>query len=208
MRDITPISSPRLHKPRPGPWRRTTQAALWYLPLIHVGCPALVPWPRPETRLKLPPAARGAGIALAAIGCWLTTAAVYTLVRYGDGTPAPHDPPKVFVTHGPYRYCRNPMELGNFLMLLGRSVCCGSLRTGVASLVFAVGTHAWVVLVEEPFLLRHFGSAYRAYQARVPRWGWTLPWLQRGEALHQRRRTSESTWEKSQSPRLDEPTCL
>ncbi len=67
------------------------------------------------------------------------------------------------------------MELGNFFMLLGRSIGSGSLRTAVASVVFAAATHLWVVLVEEPFLLRHFGTAYRVYQAHVPRWGWTLP---------------------------------
>lgn len=173
MNRVMPIPATRSAN-RSGHWTRTTRCALWYLPLIHFGYPALVPWPRPDARLAVPPSIRLVGRGLALLGCCLTTGSVYTLVRYGDGTPAPHDPPQVFVTHGPYQHCRNPMELGNFLTLLGRAIISGSLRTGVASVLFAVSIQAWIVLVEEPYLERHFGSSYRAYQQQVPRWGWRL----------------------------------
>src|SRR5215213_1194222 len=37
----------------------------------------------------------------------------------GRGTPAPIDPPKELVVAGFYRYVRNPMYVGIFLILLG-----------------------------------------------------------------------------------------
>lgn len=162
MRHTTPISSAQRDNQRPGPWQRTIRSAKLVFTADSCCLPSAGALARPETRVKISPLVRSAGVALAAVGCWLTSAAVYTLVRYGEGPPAPHDPSKIFVTHGPYRYCRNPMELGNFFMLLGRSIRSGSLRTAVASVVFAAATHLWVVFVEEPFLLHHFGSAYRS----------------------------------------------
>ncbi len=120
----------------------------------------------------MPRAIRLLGKAVAFSGGALTVTSVVTLVRYGQGTPAPHDPPQLFVSHGPYRFCRNPMELGNLLALLGRAIALGSPRLGLAAVMFAAATQVWVVLVEEPYLVRHFGDHYEHYRRQVPRWGW------------------------------------
>ncbi len=153
-------------------WMRTLKSAVWYLPLVHIGYPCVTGWPWARRARSMPPPARLVGIGLIVGGSALTGTSVYTLVHYGEGTPAPHDPPQRFVCRGPYQLCRNPMELGNLLMLLGRAVVVGSPAVGVASLLFGATVHLWIVLVEEPYLLRHFGLEYRTYQRRVSRWGW------------------------------------
>ncbi len=153
-------------------WLRTARSALWYLPLVHLGYPCFGGWPWSGRSFPMPAAIRIVGVALIGVGAALTGASVYTLVRYGEGTPAPHDPPQRFVCHGPYRRCRNPMELGNLLTLVGRALHAGSPALGVASALFALTVHAWIVLVEEPYMVRHFGLEYRTYQQHVSRWGW------------------------------------
>jgi protein-S-isoprenylcysteine O-methyltransferase Ste14 len=64
------------------------------------------------------------------------------------------------------------MELGNLLALLGRAIAFGSPRFTLATAIFAGATQVWVVLVEEPYLVRHFGATYVQYCQEVPRWGW------------------------------------
>ena len=62
---------------------------------------------------------RALGIALMAAGGTLAFACVATFVTRGEGTPAPFDPPRKFVAGGPYRFVRNPMYIGGFIVLLG-----------------------------------------------------------------------------------------
>jgi len=160
-------------------WKRTFRGGWWFLPLIHWGLPRLVPWPFRSAQLPLPQPVRWIGRVLLLLGSSLTGWAVVHMVHHGGGTPAPHDPPTVLMRDGPYRYSRNPMELGNILALVGRALTSGSPRLVLASLCFALGTHAWIVLIEEPYLYRHFGQHYRAYQHAVPRWGWRRPHSER-----------------------------
>src|SRR5260370_394626 len=62
---------------------------------------------------------RAFGIALMAAGGILAFACVATFVKHGEGTPAPFDPPRKFVAAGPYKFARNPMYLGGFIVLFG-----------------------------------------------------------------------------------------
>src|SRR5712671_4113254 len=62
---------------------------------------------------------RTLGIVLMAAGGTLASACVATFVTRGEGTPAPFDPPRNFVAAGPYRFVRNPMYIGGFIVLLG-----------------------------------------------------------------------------------------
>lgn len=181
MKRFDPAMPPPEAFPHRPLWLRTLKSGWWYLPLVHLAFPGLAGWPWARRAVPMPPALRLVGLALLTGGAALTSASVYTLVRYGQGTPAPHDPPRRFVCHGPYRLCRNPMELGNLLTLVGRTLLAGSPALAVACVLFASTVHAWVVLVEEPYLLRHFGREYHLYQESVPRWGWS-PRRHRGQA--------------------------
>lgn len=159
---------------RPPAWLRTLRDGWWYLPLVHLGFPWLIRWPRRLAPVPPPAPVRHAGRALSLLGALLTGWSLWTLIRHGQGTPLPYDPPQQFVCHGPYRHCRNPMELGNLLTLLGRALTRGCPRLALAGLLFAGCTHLWLVLAEEPYLLRRFGPRYQRYARAVPRWRWRL----------------------------------
>ena len=88
----------------------------------------------------------------------------------GRGTPAPIDPPKELVVTGFYRYVRNPMYVGIFLILLGHFLWFKSVSVLVYAVITFLTVHLFVTQYEEPTLKRTFGAAYEAYIQRVPRW--------------------------------------
>ena len=112
------------------------------------------------------------GIALAtlAAGGTLYAWCVWNFAVVGRATPAPIDAPKKLVTHGPYRFVRNPMYVGVFAVILGWA----GLFQSVAILRYAFGValccHLFVILWEEPHLRRAFGVEYENYCIRVGRW--------------------------------------
>ncbi|HXY96710.1 MAG TPA: isoprenylcysteine carboxylmethyltransferase family protein [Steroidobacteraceae bacterium] len=71
---------------------------------------------------------------------------------------------------GPYRVSRNPMYLGAGLILAGRYALWGSRTLIIYTLLFMIGFHLRVLLVEEPWARQRFGGEWDAYRARVPRW--------------------------------------
>ena len=78
--------------------------------------------------------------------------------------------PSALVARGIYGRVRHPMYVSLMLVLLGESLLFKSWRLlGYAS-VFAVGVHLFVVLYEEPRMVKRWGAAYLEYCRRVPRW--------------------------------------
>ena len=120
--------------------------------------------------VRLPGWMAGPGIALMVIGAALALACVATFVVRGRGTPAPFDAPRVFVATGPYRWVRNPMYIGGFLLLLGYALCAGSVAALLVALTMLVVVHLFAVLSEEPNLGRRFGVSYEEYKRSTPRW--------------------------------------
>lgn len=88
----------------------------------------------------------------------------------GRGTPSPTDPPKELVAVGFYRYVRNPMYVGIFLMLLGHFLWFKFLWLILYLVIVFVIVHSFVTLYEEPTLKRKFGAGYEEYLEKVPRW--------------------------------------
>ena len=73
------------------------------------------------------------------------------------------------VTTGPYRYVRNPLYLGNFLLSFG--VCLVANVYWLIA-VFVVGyffQYLSIIAVEESYLMESCGPVYQAYRDRVPR---------------------------------------
>lgn len=120
---------------------------------------------------------RVAGALLMAAGGALVLWCFAAFVSVGRGTPAPFDAPRFLVPEGPYRWVRNPMYLGAFLVLLGFGLWHRSLAMVLFVIPVALLFHAFVLFYEEPTLARRFGADYEAYRARVRRW---IPALPRG----------------------------
>jgi protein-S-isoprenylcysteine O-methyltransferase Ste14 len=120
------------------------------------------------------PAAIGAwqlaGMLLGVSGAALAVTCILTFVFVGRGTPAPFDPPRRLVVHGPYRLIRNPMYAGAGLALAGAALYYQSMSLLAYAAVFLVITHLFVVLYEEPTLRRTFARDYEEYCQRVGRW--------------------------------------
>jgi protein-S-isoprenylcysteine O-methyltransferase Ste14 len=119
-----------------------------------------------ETPARLAPV----GYPLLALGALLVLACLSLFVLRGRGTPAPFDPPRTFVAAGPYRYVRNPMYLGAWLLLAGFGLVRRSPSILLLSLALLLAAHLFVVLVEEPGLARRFGESYEAYRRTTNRW--------------------------------------
>jgi protein-S-isoprenylcysteine O-methyltransferase Ste14 len=113
---------------------------------------------------------RALGIALMAAGGTLAFACVATFVTRGEGTPAPFDPPRKFVAVGPYRFVRNPMYIGGFIVLLGFGLYEQSAAILLFTLPWLLSAHLVVALYEEPHLRSTFGAPYDMYCRSVHRW--------------------------------------
>ena len=104
------------------------------------------------------------------VGAALTMASVATFVVRGEGTPAPFDPPRAFVASGPYRWVRNPMYVGAFLLLAGYALCAASVAALLVAFAMLGAAMVFVLVYEERSLERRFGESYRAYRRATPRW--------------------------------------
>jgi len=158
---------------RPGDIRRfRLRAAATYWLLIPaavigggLGLDRLVDWPQwPHTR----PVLLAAGLLLGG-GCWLIRRATADFARYGQGTPAPQDPPRRLVTEGCYAWCRHPMWLGYDLAALGVVLLLRSWGTLLVAWPLLLALQIRFLKSREELLLqKRFGREYREYCRRVP----------------------------------------
>jgi len=88
----------------------------------------------------------------------------------GLGTPAPIGAPKNLVVNGLYRFVRNPMYVGVFLLIVSRAIFFWSLPIVLYLLFVMVCVNLFIHLYEEPHLRTIFGEQYLEYCRRVPRW--------------------------------------
>lgn len=168
---------------RVGAWRHARAIAL--LPFVNVALVpgallALFPMAPPQTGGAV--AASIAGTALVVSGLALVVHTVSLFVRFGAGTLAPWDPTRELVTAGAYRYSRNPMKAGLFLVLAGEALLTQSVALASWFACFALVNVLYIRLHEEPKLAKRFGAHYRDYCARVPRWWPVSVSLRRSEA--------------------------
>lgn len=89
---------------------------------------------------------------------------------FGNGTPAPWNPPKNFIVRGPYCYVRNPMMIGGFLILLSETLFFESGAIFIWLFFFIIVNFIYIPAFEEPGLERRFGDKYLEYKKHVPRW--------------------------------------
>lgn len=72
-------------------------------------------------------------------------------------------------TNGIYRISRNPMYMGYFIYFLGCVLLTHSTVLLLSLLVFQISTH-WIILSEERWCIRNFGSEYINYMIKVRRY--------------------------------------
>jgi protein-S-isoprenylcysteine O-methyltransferase Ste14 len=74
------------------------------------------------------------------------------------------------VTEGMFNHCRNPLYLGNILMLAGVGILSNSLIYVAVLIPLFLFIYQAIVLAEENFLRNKFGDAYNSYSSKVNRW--------------------------------------
>lgn len=74
------------------------------------------------------------------------------------------------VTQGMFTHCRNPLYVGNILMLAGVGILSNSLLYLTIFIPLFLFIYQAIVLAEEKFLRGKFGTQFDAYCARVNRW--------------------------------------
>ncbi len=77
---------------------------------------------------------------------------------------------RVLVTAGIYRFTRNPMYVGIFLILLAWLVFLGNLLSIVMLPLFVLYMNRFQIVPEERTLTEKFGDEYLKYQEEVRRW--------------------------------------
>lgn len=117
------------------------------------------------------PYQRATGIALIVIGLMIVAVSL-GLFAIARTSPNPLEPRKAtrLMTSGLYGWSRNPIYLGDAIVLLGIDVLLGCL----AGLVFVAGFVIYIdkvqIAAEEAALAECFGDRYAEYKQRVRRW--------------------------------------
>lgn len=89
--------------------------------------------------------------------------------KKGGGTPVPLNPPRRLVTNGPYAYIRNPINIGEFIILFGLGILLNSTSLiFIFTPFFIFLSILWLKLIEEPELEKRFGKRYLEYRKKVP----------------------------------------
>jgi len=141
-------------------------------PLLYAGCFLLgvvLDWAFTLPRLPRP------GWVLALGGFCLGLQAVvgfsaFRALRRARTHVNPYKPSTAVVTSGIYRRSRNPIYLSMTLLYVGLALVLGRLGPLVLLLPGLLVLHFGVILREERYLDRKFGTPYRDYRARVRRW--------------------------------------
>ena len=136
----------------------------WLFPLFYV----ILFIPSPEV-FNDPVTAMLIGFGIAVLGqiIRIITIGLVYIVRGGRNRRVYADG---LVTTGIFSHCRNPLYVGNILILAGLGVASNSLVfMAIATPLFLFFYQA-IVLAEENFLRNKFGESFNEYCSRVNRW--------------------------------------
>lgn len=114
-------------------------------------------------------ATRPLGWLAVAIGLGLMLWTMWTFKRHRT-TVNPYGGASTLCTGGPFRFSRNPIYLGDWLLLLGVSMLLQTYWPLVFTPLIWIMLRFGVIRHEEAHLEAKFGDAYRDYTARVRRW--------------------------------------
>ena len=109
------------------------------------------------------------GYLLAGAGLLLMLWTALTLFRHRT-TVNPFAGAAVLCTDGPFRFSRNPIYLGDWLVLAGFALILATLWPLLFAPLIWLTLRYGVIRHEETHLDARFGDSYRAYRQRVRRW--------------------------------------
>ena len=107
--------------------------------------------------------------ALAAVGLVALGWAVAMMLRSGQN-PEPWKPTPELLPTGIYRFSRNPMYAGMFLVQLALALWLDHAWIAITAPLALLAVFHIAVKPEERYLEEKFGDSYRAYKAQVRRW--------------------------------------
>jgi len=113
---------------------------------------------------------------LFAVGCLLIVgvAALYisaiSALRRAKTTIRPHAGATHLVTSGPFAISRNPLYLGNSVLMFAIGFIVGNAWFLLMGVLASIATNKLAVEPEERHLEARFGKAYRDYKKKVRRW--------------------------------------
>jgi protein-S-isoprenylcysteine O-methyltransferase Ste14 len=152
-------------RPNRIPWPPLIYGGLALLGLsLHWIVP--LPWPGGGI-VRIVLAATGLCLACAAIALDVTAALAF---RRHRTTILPHRGASALITDGPFAKSRNPIYVGNTLLVAGAGLLFGIGWLVLAGLAGAVLTQKLAIEREERHLAARFGPDWEDYKARTPRW--------------------------------------
>ena len=110
-----------------------------------------------------------AGIVVMIFGIIMMAISAGVFLKVDTGL-VPFDEAKVLVTSGFFRFTRNPMYIGMFLILLGVAFLFGKVSALFPIPIFFLIIRNQFVLGEERFCEAAFGQQYLDYKSMVRRW--------------------------------------
>ena len=110
-----------------------------------------------------------AGIIIVFLGIVLSAISANMFVKVDTGL-LPFEEATALVTGGIFRFTRNPMYLGMFMMVFGAAFLMGSVGALIPLLIFVLIIRFNFVAGEERFMEASFGQQYLDYKFKVRRW--------------------------------------
>ncbi|HET7275180.1 MAG TPA: isoprenylcysteine carboxylmethyltransferase family protein [Longimicrobiaceae bacterium] len=154
-----PLKNPGIRFPPP----LVFVGGLGFAALLHNRWPLPI-WPSGRTAILLILAYALIGGGLAWMYWGLIT------FRRAKTTVLPHQAASTIVTHGPYRFGRNPMYLGMCALYFGVTLWLNSIWGLLIFPIVIFLIISYVISREEAYLIDDFGDEYERYRSSVPRW--------------------------------------
>lgn len=150
------------------------------LPLVFALVSTTGEW---ETDLVIWPVATSLSLAGVALRAWSSLHC-----NYAQGKKM------VLACTGPYAYVRNPLYIGNVLIIAGATVASELVWLLPASVAWSVAVYSATAGYEARDLSRKYGDQYSRYRSAVPAW---LPSLRGGRRVVDRSSAPEGTAQDS-----------
>jgi protein-S-isoprenylcysteine O-methyltransferase Ste14 len=126
-------------------------------------------WPLPWTMGAAREVLQGVGAVLVAVAIGLILLTINELRKHKT-TVNPTGTSAHLVTSGPFAFSRNPIYLGNVLLICGLGLALGNAWMLLVAIVTATLEQRFAIVREERHLEARFGKAWRDYAKRVRRW--------------------------------------